>query len=784
LLFFQAQAQCSSTFTASPTQLCQNQNSQIALSSAPIPGATYSWNFGNGSTPVSSSTTGPHIVTWNSSGVKTITLTVTNGSCTSTSTVTVDINGGSGAPAYLTNTPPTTGCVNTPITVQVAEGPASTVYSWSCDGCAPQPPSTTYGPVSISWSSPGTKTIAVTTSKPGCNINLTTTHVITIYAPMTATIISPANSVTCINQNVTFQANTGGGTNYSWNCSGCSPPLGNTSGPFTASWSSSGVKTVSLEINLPGCSVSATSVLVTVNQSPTLSLTGPNITCINQAISVTGAGTGTSSTYSWNCGGCTSSPPLGATTGTFNLSWSSGGTKTVTLSATTPGCTSVVASLVVTVSTPLTAAITSPTGPVACTNQNMTFQGNTGGGTNYSWNCDGCSPALGNTSGPFTASWTATGVKTVSLTINVPGCPPSSTQTVITLNTPPTVSLTGPNVACTDLPISVNSSGTGSSYTWNCAGCASSPPLGSTVGAFNLSWSSPGTKTITLSANQAGCLPEVATHVVTVYSGAPVSIIQPTNNANSCVNQNLSLQASTGAATYTWACDGCSPLPGSTSGPFNVSWSSAGTKTITVTASSPACNTSTASVEVVVNPPPTASISSPTPIITCIHTDITFQGTATGSSFNWNCAGCNPTPPASTGPFTVSWSNAGTKTITLTANNIGCATPAIATVIVTVLSPVSAVIISPSSPTACVNQNVTLQAQAGGTSYGWNCDGCFPAPSSTAGPHTVQWSGAGVKTINLTVTTQSCPSTTTSMLITVNASPVANIISPGQVLFA
>gem|GEM_PF-1703589 len=40
---------------------------------------TYSWNFGSGATPATANTIGPHVITYNTSGLKTVSLTITDG---------------------------------------------------------------------------------------------------------------------------------------------------------------------------------------------------------------------------------------------------------------------------------------------------------------------------------------------------------------------------------------------------------------------------------------------------------------------------------------------------------------------------------------------------------------------------------------------------------------------------------------------------------------------------------------------------------------------------------
>jgi hypothetical protein len=81
-----------SEFTANPNNLCPNENAVISLSSTPNINATYFWNFGPGAAPATANTSGPHSVSWNSVGIKTITLNVSKNGCISNSQTLITVN--------------------------------------------------------------------------------------------------------------------------------------------------------------------------------------------------------------------------------------------------------------------------------------------------------------------------------------------------------------------------------------------------------------------------------------------------------------------------------------------------------------------------------------------------------------------------------------------------------------------------------------------------------------------------------------------------------------------
>jgi PKD repeat protein len=74
------------SFTGTPLSVCLGSMVTFTNTSTGTSGATtYSWNFGAGATPATSNTIGPIAVTYSTGGLKTITLTITDGT---TSTVT------------------------------------------------------------------------------------------------------------------------------------------------------------------------------------------------------------------------------------------------------------------------------------------------------------------------------------------------------------------------------------------------------------------------------------------------------------------------------------------------------------------------------------------------------------------------------------------------------------------------------------------------------------------------------------------------------------------------
>jgi gliding motility-associated-like protein len=208
------------TATFTPVAACINANVLLNnISTIPLPDniSSYNWSFDSGSTPSTSSNQNPPILTYNTSGVKTITLTVTsNHSCTATATNTVTIN-----PSPVANFSTTSVCQSTATAfTDMSTTTTGTINAWAWDFTndgtsdnATQNPTFTY-PAS------GTVTAALTvTNSSGCTNSVTATvniwgHTIPDFSPNnvcfgTATTFNN-------NTNLTTNANLGTTPTYSW----------------------------------------------------------------------------------------------------------------------------------------------------------------------------------------------------------------------------------------------------------------------------------------------------------------------------------------------------------------------------------------------------------------------------------------------------------------------------------------------------------------------------------------------------------------------------------------
>jgi PKD domain len=193
--------------------ICTGQTVSFTAANAGA-GATYAWNFGTGATPPTSSSIGPVVVTYNTAGTQTATLSVTSNGCTGIITTPVNVN--STPTATVINQTICTGGTAI-LTATVSGGSGTTNYQWQ-----ESTNNSTWGNV-VGGS--GATTIAYTTpaltankyyrvivrSSPSNCTSTSASALISIVADPTITVATTAGIV-CNGGSITLNATSNGGT--------------------------------------------------------------------------------------------------------------------------------------------------------------------------------------------------------------------------------------------------------------------------------------------------------------------------------------------------------------------------------------------------------------------------------------------------------------------------------------------------------------------------------------------------------------------------------------------
>ncbi len=371
----------------------------------------------------------------------------------------------------------------------------------------------------------------------------------------------------------------------------------------------------------------------------------------------------------------------------------------------TPNCTNIVCAR------PPATVNGSPT--TICAGQTTTITA-TGGGT-YAW-------STGATTSFIVVSPTNTTAYTATVTAG--GCDSVPAPVTINVNPLPAAAINPASTTiCTGQIATLTASG-GGTYSWN---------TGATTAVINPSPTTATNYSVIVTSG-FGCTKTAVTSVA-ITSPPSVSI---GGSLTVCTGNTTTLTAS-GGGTYSWN-------TGETSAAISPVVTGAATYSVIVSAGS--CS-STATVSVNTNSPPTAGISGNTNICQGSNTTLTASG---GISYSWS-------NNATTTSITVNPTIGTTYTVTVTNGN-GCSDTATTTV-----NPLSPPVASVSgNNTICAGQPTTLTA-SGGASYSWNTGATASSISVSPTSNT---------TYSVIVSSGSC-SDTTSIAVTVNPSPNANI---------
>jgi gliding motility-associated-like protein len=181
---------------------CQYDTITVTNDTTNSPSAMYSWNF-DGGIIVSGSGAGPYLVTWDTDGQKTVTLTVTNGNCSSSDSKQITVKPAPPAEFSLKED----ACIDEVLTVQAAWNSLSnSSYTWNfgdatvINGSGP-------GAYKLKWTTPGEKAISLQTFGGGCKSKLFT-DTLTIHESPAAKIEAVSKTNVCSGEPITLRAQT------------------------------------------------------------------------------------------------------------------------------------------------------------------------------------------------------------------------------------------------------------------------------------------------------------------------------------------------------------------------------------------------------------------------------------------------------------------------------------------------------------------------------------------------------------------------------------------------
>jgi len=599
----------------------------------------------------------------------------------------------------------------------------------------------------------------------------------------------------------------GYGAVYSYSTTGAPFTLPNANDTVRYQFYSAGNETITATVTATnGCSVTG-SLNFTIFPPPNPVISGPASVCYGQT-GVPYAATPYiyPDTYLWEIipsNGGTIIP--GSTPDQITINWNgTGGANTYQIRLTqisAQGCTARVYYTVVVNPLP-TPFVSGPS--TICVNQNYTYTTqNNAPASSYVWSILSNTASASIVSGQNTATVTVSAANTgsfdlmVTETIIATSCSASHTKAGIQVVASPTPSISrqsppGPvGQACVGQTITYLTPASGNAYQWSVTGGGSIVGA-STNNTVDIAWSATGSQTITLTETIGNCSVTV-TQTVNVVPLPTPAVMGPTSP---CQNTAVTYMTTNNTgSTYSWTTSGASFTA---SGPTNTyqlngMWTGTGSGTVTVTETNSIGCVQTNSLNVIVQPAPTPTITASQANPICGGQTVTFTATPSGAtSYTWT-VGSNGTLQSGQGTssIVVSWANVPSSyssSVSVVVNVGGCTGSAFYTV--NVIPQATPMISGPA--TICSGQSGTYSTPlTTGRTYSWSTTSTPPGmtPFSQSGVNlnsvTINWvntsSSPFVATVQVVESAGGVCTGTATYNVTVNPLPITAITGPTSV---
>lgn len=718
--------------TPVPSFTWVNGGLSVVFTNTSTNATSYFWDFGDGTNSTQVNPTHNYA----QDGFYTVTLSATGTCGTEFFVTTIPVFN---VPSSDFSATPAMGCA--PLTVGFVDLSTSALtWSWSFPGGNPSTSSQQFP--TVQYSTTGVYNVTLTVTNPAGTDTETKTGYIKVGGLPTTDFTSVVNGST-----VTFTSTAtnppGSGTlTYAWDFGdGGTSTLADPTHTYSAGGTYSVILTVT-----NSCGNAVKTKTVTILVPPVAGFSVSNSTgCAPLTVQYTSTSAGANG-YAWTFPGGT---PGTSTAQNPSVVYNTPGTYSATLIVTNPaGADTLTQSNIVTVLNTATAGFTK-----SINGTTVTFTNTSTNANSYAWDFgDGGTSTATNP----THTYATDGVYTVVLSA-INACGTVTTSQSVTIVTPPTAGFSANNTTgCAPFTVQFNnqSSANATTFAWSFPGGS---PSSSTAASPSVTYSTPGTYTVTLTvSNAAGSNTATQTNYITVNT-TPVAGFTSSVNGTTAAFTNTS----TNATSYSWNFgDGGN----STQANPTHTYATDGVYSVVLSATN-ACGTVTSTQTVTIVTPPTAGFSA-TGNTGCAPLTVQFNNlsSANAANYAWSFPGGTPATSTAQNP-SVMYATPGTYNVTLiVSNSAGSDTTTVANY-VTVQGPPTTGFTATTNVFVANFTNTTV----GGTSYAWTFgDG----GTSTAANPSHTYAGDGTYTVVLTATGP-CGTSTATHDVVISSLPVA-----------
>ncbi|MGJ3235396.1 gliding motility-associated C-terminal domain-containing protein [Marivirga sp.] len=667
-----------------PTEMCEGDPVTFSASEDPAGGSTeYFWSTTGPTSSESGADTKDYSVTFDDNGVFDLSLQIENEyECIADTTIQITVNN---VPTTGVNLP-ATACEDQTINVEyTGDATSSAIFTWDWDGGTVENVNDPGRNFDVSWADLGTKTIRFEIEEGNCLV----IDSVTIDITRRPTLDYSAPDSVCATNTVFIDylgnADTSIAT-INWDFDG-----GINSGDDLNAevvWDTPGTKNISLSIDEGGC-INDSTFTIEVLPVPTTDVNVPANVCSGQVATFEYTGTANASAeLVWTLDGGTVSNVVNPDR-EFDVSWSTLGTKIITLSVNQDGCDTDTTFTVEVGKTP-TADFDLPAG--ACTNEDVVVLYTGTADLNLSspdlvfdwdWGVDGTAVKKSGGQEAYDVQWSSFGTKTVTLQVTENGCTSTLVSQTIEIAEKPIISFDPaiPASICIDETVPFvfdGTTGANGTFTWDFDG-GSQINVNNANTDFELEWDSAGTKNVTVSIDNDGCVTS-ETFEIEVLIPATTDLTYPDF---ACEGETARfIYTGTGdtndpGTTFNWTFEDADNIVDLGNEVYDVTWNNYdpadNIKTITLEIDKDGCTViETFTIEI--SPIPLPEITAPTEACLNEAVTVTFDSDLDGATLIGYDFGENGTETATGDPevFEAVWSTTGTKSITVTYSINGC----------------------------------------------------------------------------------------------------------------